>query len=90
MYRLTLNEKGRIVEAAFVINPNPGDITVDTLPSQTEPVDSYVYRNGEMVYDPLPKPESELEKPTRLDAVEAQAMYTAMMTDTMMEVSANV
>lgn len=34
---------------------------------------------------PEPEPESELE-PTQLDRVEAQVTYTAMMTDTLLEV----
>lgn len=35
-------------------------------------------------YDP-PKPEPEPAPPTQLDRVEAQAAYTALMTDTLLE-----
>ena len=39
--------------------------------------------NGE--YTPLPEPES-AEQPSQLDMIEAQITYTAMMTDTLLEV----
>ena len=54
-----------------------GDITVD---NQKPPVVTG--------WTPLPIPEPEPEpepEPTQLDRVEAQATYTAMMTDTLME-----
>lgn len=34
----------------------------------------------------LPEPVEELEVPTQLDLIEAQVAYTAMMTDTLLEV----
>lgn len=54
-----------------------GDITVD---GSTPPVVTS--------WTPLPIPEPEPEpepEPTQLDRVEAQATYTAMMTDTLLE-----
>ena len=47
---------------------------------------NYKYINNEYVYDPIPKPEPEPEEPTQLDILEAQVTYTAMMTDTLLEV----
>lgn len=47
----------------------------------------YCAKNGytyEMEPDPAPQPEPDPE-PTQLDRVEAQATYTAMMTDTLLE-----
>lgn len=54
-----------------------GDVTVD---DSTPPV--------VQTWTPLPIPEPEPEpepKPTQLDRIEAQATYTAMMTDTLLE-----
>jgi hypothetical protein len=55
-----------------------GDITVDE--TQTPPVVTS--------WSPLPMPEPEVigEEPTQLDIIEAQITYTAMMTDTLLEV----
>lgn len=35
---------------------------------------------------PIPEPEPERNEPTQLDIIEAQVTYTAMMTDTLLEV----
>lgn len=48
-------------------------------------VSSYRYVDGEFIYDPVPVVEVE-EQPTQLDRIEAQLVYTAMMTDTLLEV----
>lgn len=48
-------------------------------------VSAYCQSNGyTFEEDPLPEPEPEPE-PTQLDRIEAQTVYTAMMTDTLME-----
>lgn len=39
--------------------------------------------NGEITVEEVPEP---INKPTQLDAIEAQVTYTAMMTDTLLEV----
>lgn len=41
-------------------------------------VQDFIIENGKAVFSPLPK------EPTQLDVVEAQVLYTAMMTDTML------
>ena len=48
-------------------------------------VTEYKYINGEYVHEPLPVIEEPV-KPTQLDIIEAQVAYTAMMTDTLLEV----
>ena len=49
-------------------------------------VSDYLYVDGEYIHDPLPKPEKPEEQPSQLDVLEAQVTYTAMMTDTLLEV----
>ena len=56
---------------------------VDELPNGN--ITDYKYIDGRYVYDSLPKVESEVI-PTQLDMIEAQVTYTAMMTDTLLEV----
>lgn len=55
-----------------------GDVTVEEL-------------NGRMVVStwtplPVPEPEAVKEYPSQIDRIEAQVTYTAMMTDTLLEV----
>lgn len=45
----------------------------------------YKYEDGEFVLDPITI-EEPVEEPTQLDRIEAQALYTALMTDTLLEV----
>lgn len=59
-----------------------GQPRVETFPPK---ISDYLYIDGEFIYDPLPKPE-EIEQPSQLDVIEAQVTYTAMMTDTLLEV----
>lgn len=44
----------------------------------TNGVQDFIIENGKAVFSPLPK------EPTQLDMIEAQALYTAMMTDTVL------
>ena len=46
---------------------------------------SYTYERLPDTPEPEPVPETDLE-PTQLDLIEAQVTYTAMMTDTLLEV----
>lgn len=86
MYVLNLAEDNRILSAAVVIKGQnyEGVVIVDTLPDGD--ITAYKYINNEYVYDPLPEPEPAEEEPTQLDILEAQVTYTAMMTDTLLEV----
>lgn len=95
LYALNLAGDGRILSACMVLpRGNYDDMPrVNYLPEGN----IYEYRyvenenldSGELtweyIHDPLPKPVIE-EKPSQLDIIEAQVTYTAMMTDTLLEV----
>lgn len=85
-YALNLNTDNRILSACTVLSTGIYENMpiVDTLPEGN--ITDYKYINNEYVYYPLPKPEPEPEEPTQLDILEAQVTYTAMMTDTLLEV----
>lgn len=83
-YALNLAEDGRVLSASFVSEHTPNDaVIVDEL--QDGNICDYRYVDGQYVYDPIPVEKVE-EKPTQLDRIEAQVAYTAMMTDTLLEV----
>lgn len=86
MYVLNLAEDNRILSAWVMLeNQNYNNMPiVDTLPTDSNITD-YKYINNEYVYDPLPVEEI-VEEPSQLDIIEAQVTYTAMMTDTLLEV----
>ena len=83
-YALNLAEDNRILSATFEQFAPAGAVLVDALPDGD--IYEYLYVNEEYVYSPLPKPEPEDPQPTQLDKIEAQVAYTAMMTDTLLEV----
>lgn len=78
-------ETGRVLSACKVL-PNgvyDGMPKVESLPGGN--LYEYRYVDGEFVHDPVPAKE-ETNEPTQLDRIEAQVAYTAMMTDTLLEV----
>lgn len=82
---LVLNNENRIID---FIPADGADETYPRVDSETLPkgeIINYKYVDGEYVYDRYEEPVEE-EKPTQLDVLEAQATYTAMMTDTLLEV----
>lgn len=81
-YALNLAENGRILSVTYE-KYAPYGVIVDELPEGN--VADYRYVNGEFVYDPIPV-EPVVEVPSQLDIIEAQVTYTAMMTDTLLEV----
>ena len=83
-YALNLAEDGRVLSATFEKYAQYGSVLVDDLHDGN--LSDYRWQDGAFVYDPLPEPEPEPETPSQLDRVEAQATYTAMMTDTLLEV----
>lgn len=83
-YALNLAEDGRVLSATFEKYAPDGSVLVDELPEGN--LADYRWQDGAFVLDPLPEPEPEPETPSQLDWVEAQATYTAMMTDTLLEV----
>lgn len=82
-YALNLAEDGRILSATYEKYAPADSVLVDELPEGN----LYEYRcvDGAYVYDPIPVEPVE-EKPYQLDIIEAQVTYTAMMTDTLLEV----
>ena len=84
LYALNLAEDGRILSANSVVEFAPAhQPRVVELPEGNLP--DYLYVDGGYVYNPLPKVEEEV-LPTELERLEAQVTYTAMMTDTLLEV----
>lgn len=82
-YALNLAEDGRVLSATYP-NYAPADaVLVNDLPEGD--IYEYRYENGDFVHDPLPAAEV-VETPSQLDRIEAQVTYTAMMTDTLLEV----
>ena len=82
-YGLILDENSRIVSAVAQRYAPENAIIVDNLPDG-EYAD-YLYIGGEYIYDPLPTHDEPDQQPTQLDRIEAQVLYTALMTDTMIE-----
>ena len=83
-FALNLGEDGRVLSATFEKYAPASSVLVAELPEGN--LSDYRYQDGEFVCDPLPEPEPELEAPSQLDRVEAQVVYTAMMTDPLLEV----
>lgn len=94
MYALSLAEDGRIlhvtgeefvtnveIEEGITVELLKGYVLVDEFPEGD--VSEYLYVDGEYIHDPLP---TEATLPSQLDMIEAQITYTAMMTDTLLEV----
>lgn len=63
---------------AGFVNINVNDNIVTSMEVNQNALDEYIAS--------LPEPEAIVEKPTQLDLIEAQVTYTAMMTDTLLEV----
>ena len=82
-YALNLAEDGRVLSATYAKYAPKDAVLVDELPAGN--LSDYRWQDGDFVYDPLPEPEPVPEEPSQLDRVEAQAVYTAMMTDTLLE-----
>lgn len=80
-YALNLAEDGRFLSATEPQYAPADAVIVDSLPEGD--CADYRYVEGEWIYDPLP---IEPEKPSQMDILEAQVTYTAMMTDTLLEV----
>lgn len=61
-YALNLDADGRILSATYEAYATAGMLVVSTLPDGN--ITDYKYIDGSYVYDPLPKPEPELQEPT--------------------------
>ena len=80
-YALNLAEDGRFLSATEPQYAPADAVIVDSLPDGD--CADYRYVDGNWIYDPLPV---EPEKPSQMDILEAQVTYTAMMTNTLLEV----
>ena len=85
-YALNLAKDGRILSAIYSQFSYDDCVLVDKLPDGD--IADYVYVNNQYVYEPIPKQEqyNNIETPSKLDIIEAQVTYTAMMTDTLLGV----
>lgn len=82
-YALKTGENGRILSATFLRFARDTDLTAEFLPEGD--ITDYRYVDGAFCYDPIPLEEQE-PVPSQMDRIEAQVIYTAMMTDTLLEV----
>lgn len=82
-YALNLAEDGRILSATYEEFAAADAVIVDELPEGN--IADYRYVDGKYIHDPIPV-EPVVEVPSQLDIIEAQVAYTAMMTDTLLEV----
>ena len=83
-FALNIAEDGRVLSVTYPEYAPKDALQVDEIPEGN--VSDYIYKDGEFVHEPLPKNEQQEEQPTQLDRIEAQVTYTAMMTDTLLEV----
>lgn len=79
-YALNLAADGRILSVTFPQYADEHAQYMSHLPEGN--VADYRLVDGGYVYDPLPIPQ---EGPSQMDRLEAQLVYTAMMTDTLLE-----
>ena len=63
MYALTLDTDGRILSACICLEGQTYENVVEALPDGDDITD-YKYIDGSYVYDPLLKPDPELQEPT--------------------------
>ena len=82
-FALNIGADGRILSATYEEFAPKDAVLVDELPEGN--IADYRYEGGSYIHDPLPKVETE-DTPSQLDRIEAQVAYTAMMTDTLLEV----
>ena len=83
MYALNLSSDGRVLSATYPKYAPENAVIVDKLPDGD--IYDYRYIDGEFIYEPV-SVEPVIEAPSQLDLIEAQVTYTAMMTDTLLEV----
>lgn len=85
MYALNIDkDTNRVLSACVFFEDGnyDGMPIVDGLPDGD--ITDYLFIDGEYVYNPIPV-EPVIERPTQIDRIEAQVVYTAMMTDTLIE-----
>lgn len=84
MHVLNLSDDNRVLSVGTYYCDIPEDaVCVESFPEGD--IYEYRYVDGEFIHDPLPVEEI-IETPSQLDIIEAQVTYTAMMTNTFLEV----
>lgn len=88
MYAIKVKDNGRIGYATFpeyAVDEKgelmKGFFLVDSIPE--DDLSNYRYVEDAFLYEPQTP---EMEMPTQMDRIEAQLTYTAMMTETLLEV----
>lgn len=84
MYALNLAEDNRILSVTYDQYAPEWQPRVESFPEDVDLYD-YKYINKQFIYDPLPPEPTPVPERTRLDIIEAQGLYTALMTDTLLE-----
>lgn len=91
MFTLNLDENNYVLSIAHTPHD---DVALDLSEIELEYLNAYQYIGGKLVLDSAKKAEMiaeeeerkrKEEEPSREDRLEAQALYTAMMTDTLLE-----
>ena len=91
LYTLNLDTNNYVLSIAHTPNDN---IELDLSTIDLAYLNAYQYLDGELILDETKKAElveeekkreEEAKKPTQLETIEAQVLYTALMTDTMLE-----
>lgn len=91
MYTLNLDENNYVLSIAHTPHD---DVALDLSEVELKYLNAYQYISGQLILDPVRKAEiiaeeeerrRKEEEPSRDDRLEAQTLYTAMMTDTLLE-----
>ena len=83
MYALNLAEDNRILSVTYDEYAPQEQPRVDNLPDGD--VSDYKYLDGEYKYEPLPKEDVQEQSMVDIEHLEAQVMWTAVNTDTLLE-----
>lgn len=95
MFRLNLDENGYLLSVYEGVGGGPSIDSMDGFDLSGYRINAHRWTGSELVFDEERYAEIEAEiqaaaeaanAPTQLDRIEAQATYTAMMTDTLLEV----
>lgn len=90
-YTINLDKNNYVLSIAHTSRDN---IEIDLSNIDLSYLNAYQYLNGELILNETKKAElieeekkrqEEAKKPTQMETIEAQVMYTALMTDTMLE-----
>ena len=85
MAYIKVDSTNRVTAASYTYHCGEGELQVNIpIDIDLEHINEYKYVGGHFVHDPVVVPAD--TTPSQLDRIEAQIAYTAMMTDTLLEV----